>query len=273
MTFDQAILASGLPRLDAEVLLGFAADCSRTALMTRGSDDVPETVLAAFESYAVRRRKHESVSHITGTKEFYGRPFRVSRDTLIPRPATESLVDVTLSHLKKPEKKITDADSGIVVLSFPLREIEPIVVVDVGTGSGCIAVTLAAEGIAERLLGVDISAGALAIAEENAKMHDVHMRIVWKESDGADAIRDLKEPFLVVSNPPYIPDGTPLEPSVANFEPATALFSGTDGLDLIRRLMASASENTHCAGIILECRRDQVEAIEEMAKKSEIRSQ
>lgn len=264
MTFDETIQDSGLPRLDAEVLLAFAADCSRTAVLTKGKDDVPEKALRTFHSFTTRRKKGEPVSHITGTKEFYGRPFRVTKHTLVPRPSTEGLVDLTLAYLKNREKKTVTIDSEIVAIALPLRDIEPGVIIDVGTGSGCIAVTLAAEGIAERLVGVDISAEAIKVAEENAKMHDVYMRIEWKKNDGADVIRDMTEPFLVVSNPPYIPEGTVLHKDVAHFEPHSALFSGPDGLTLIRRLMASARENPNCTGLILECRADQVEAIESM---------
>jgi release factor glutamine methyltransferase len=163
----------------------------------------------------------------------------------------------------KPTSATVELDSGISGIVLPLHPGKPSLIVDIGTGSGCIALTLRAEGVKEHILAVDVSSAALEVAKKNATSLGIESTLCM-QGDGADVIAKIQEPFLVVSNPPYIPEGTHLSKDVALFEPAGALFSGKDGLDLIRRIMASAKGNPHCVGVILECRTDQVEQIQNM---------
>lgn len=180
-------------------------------------DAAPETFAAAFDPLIARRAQREPVAYIVGEREFYWRRFIVTPATLIPRPETELLIDTALQASAQHR--------------FPR-------VIDVGTGSGCIAVTIAAELAAASVTATDISEPALEIARANAAQHGVAERIDFRR--GA-YFAGAAEPFdLILSNPPYVPerDRAGMQPDVVNFEPATALFAGGDGLDCVRSLIA-----------------------------------
>jgi release factor glutamine methyltransferase len=225
----EGILAAGphpdRARRDAEMLLLHvpredAPDASLAWLIAHGDETVPANAAAAFRARFERRRRGEPIQYITGETEFYGLRFQVNRDVLIPRPETELLVEKTV-------------------------ELSPVVrgarILDVGTGSGAIAIALAHEWPDAVVTAVDISAAALEVARRNA------VRIGF-----ADRIRflqgDLLEPLagerfdIVVSNPPYVPekDRESLTVEVREYEPAQALFAGADGLDVLRRLIPAA---------------------------------
>ncbi len=219
---------------------------------------------AEVRSAMERRKSGEPVAYITGEKEFYGRTFSVSKGVLIPRPSTETLIKETLLFLKKPEKRVTEADTGIVILSAPLHPMPAEVIVDIGTGSGIIAITLVKEGVTQEMAAVDLSPDALKIAKANAQSHGTDDRITFAEGDGIAFVRQMTRPFLVVSNPPYIPSDENLEKGVRDFEPHLALFGGETGLDVTVPLVKAAKANTACAGIILEIRADQAETVEEL---------
>ena len=154
-----------------------------------------------------------------GRREFWGLEFEVTPDVLIPRPETELIV----------EEAITIASRALT------RRI-----IDVGTGSGCLAVALAIEFAAARVVATDISSAALAVATRNAERHNVIGRISFIETDLLDTVEGPAH--LIVSNPPYVPDAdaATIQPEVARYEPATALYAGEDGLAVIRRLLAGA---------------------------------
>ena len=151
---------------------------------------------------------------------------------------------------------ILPLDEGIRAAVL-VRDALPQLVLDVGTGSGCIAVTIAAERKDVQIIASDISEEALAVATKNAQKHNVIDRIQFVRSDGSTAFAELTEPFLLVSNPPYVPQGTPLQNDVVGFEPHGALFAGTDGMDVLRPLMAAALAHPNCHGIAVECRSEQ----------------
>jgi release factor glutamine methyltransferase len=157
------------------------------------------------------------VALITGIREFWGRDFAVTRDTLVPRPETELIVEEALQRL--PNRAVT--------------------IVDVGTGSGCLAVTLAAERPLDRVVATDISHEALLVAAANAKRHHVEDRLTFIRTDLVSGLQMKAD--LVVSNPPYVPniDAWRLPIDVARYEPATALFGGPDGLTVLERLFGT----------------------------------
>jgi release factor glutamine methyltransferase len=209
---------SQYPRRDAELILAHVLGCDATALLTH-----PERMLSAkeaeqFEVLLKRRVASEPVQYLTGTQEFFGLLFEVSPDVLIPRPETEHLVEAVLER------------SG--------REANPRIV-DVGTGSGAIAVAIAHALPRSRVTAVDLYPPALAIARRNAERHGVIDRVTLRQSDLL-AAAGTTEFDVVVSNPPYIADAEALEPQVANYEPRSALYAGPTGLEIYQRLIPQA---------------------------------
>jgi release factor glutamine methyltransferase len=207
-------------RQDAERLLLHVLDRNKAWLLAHADDELPEDQASEFLQLIERRFLGEPIQYITGEQEFYGLPFRVNDDVLIPRPETEHLVEKALElagRFARPR------------------------IVDVGTGSGAIAVALAHKLPKAWITAVDISSAALDVARGNAERNGVARRIEFRESDLLAAVAD--ERFeIVVSNPPYVPvgDGDTLAVEVREHEPAVALFGGEGGLRLYRRLIPAA---------------------------------
>jgi release factor glutamine methyltransferase len=206
-------------------------------------------VPARLEAAVARRARREPVAYITSEREFYGRAFRVTRDVLIPRGETEFVVDAARACLA--------ARSGA-----------PPHIIDIGTGSGCIAVTIACEAPDLRLTATDVSSAAIAIARENATRHGVADRIDFVEGSlFAGRAGPGGEPGgwdLIVSNPPYVArrDRDTLAVDVRDFEPDLALFGGNDGLDVIRALTRAASTVLAPDGsLVMEIGAGQVDAV------------
>lgn len=210
--------STGEPRLEAELLVAHALGLTRLQLFLRLDQPVLEAEVARARELLVRRGKHEPVAYITGSREFYGRSFAVASGVLVPRPETELLVDLARAKAKEMGR--------------------PVSFLDIGTGSGCIAVTLAKELEGSRGVALDISARALEIARSNAATHSATLDFV--EADGPEALGALGPFDLVVSNPPYIPpsERASLAPDVRDHEPALALFTPPDDPDhWLRRLL------------------------------------
>lgn len=250
MLIREMLKAALLPRLDAEILLAHVVKKPRTWLIAHDDQIMSGSDVKKFESLALRRRNGEPTAYITGEKEFFGRTFFVTPDVLIPRSATEELVTCVLNFLKNPRLIEKEADSGISILCVPLNAGTPEIIVDIGTGSGCIAASLALEGRKEKILAIDSSEAALEIARENFTVHGLEINTA--SGDGPSFVRAMHQPFLIVSNPPYIPEGTVLEKDVRDFEPHEALFAGKDGMDILTALARAASDNPDCLGICLE---------------------
>jgi release factor glutamine methyltransferase len=217
-------------RRDAELLLLFAAGLRRSAFLAHSDDELDLGAATHYEVLLERRREGEPIQYITGACEFYGLPLRVTPDVLIPRPETEHLVESVLA----------------LAPAFAAPRI-----VDVGTGSGAIAVALAHELPMARIVAIDLSEGALAVALENAKHNAVADRIRFLQGDLLAAVAG--ETFdLVVSNPPYVPaaDRETLAVEVREFEPGLALFAGEDGLEIYRRLIPDACGVLASGGLI-----------------------
>ena len=218
------------PKLDAEILLARASGVSRTSLFTWPEKEITEEACAQFEAWLSRRVDHEPVAYLLGDQEFYGRLFGVSPAVLIPRPETEHIIEVALGLSPAPRR-----------------------VADVGTGSGCIAVTLALELGDVEVCAVDISEEALGVARENVERHGVEARVTCHQSDLMSAVGH-EEPFeLIVSNPPYVESThlADMQPDVARYEPHQALFAGESGLDIIERLANQAYEKLTPGGVLV----------------------
>ena len=227
------------PRLDAECLLAFALDCDRLRLYVDYEKPVDETERARFrELVRARGGDRVPVALLTGRREFWSLPLRVTRDVLVPRPETETLVATALEH-------VPDRDAEVAVL-------------DVGTGSGAIALAIASERAKVRITATDLSAAALAVARGNAEALGLADRVRFLEGS-------LFEPFLmtgglragerfdlVVSNPPYVAerDAAGLPPELRH-EPAAALFAGPDGTDVLRAIAARVGEVLAPGGAVL----------------------
>jgi len=262
VTFKELCVSAGIDNLDAELILAHLLKKPRTWLLAHDDEKLEPALEKRFGKLLARRKEGEPIAYITGEKEFFGRKFAVTPDVLIPRPSTEGLVELALKYLSKPAAMTAELDSGIAGITKVLHAGSWNTVVDIGTGSGCIAITLALEGRNERIIGVDISKKALMIADENARRHGVSDRIEFIQSDGIKFIAGFKESFVVISNPPYIPKRIRLPDTVIKFEPALSLYAGPEGLDILRPLAKASSRNPACKGIVLELREDQIPIIQ-----------
>ncbi len=221
------------PRLEAEVLLMETLGWSREDLYRNPEGELQESHAVRFESLASRRIRGEPVAYITGSQEFRSLDLRVTPHVLIPRPETEHLVEAVLDFLASR--------------SAPCR------VLEVGTGSGAIAVCLAKECARAEVWATDVSAPALDVARENARRHGVERRIHWLRGDLLAPVRGLPGCFdVLVSNPPYIPGGeiARLQRDVREWEPALALDGGVDGMDFHRRIVGDGVRHVRQGGLL-----------------------
>jgi release factor glutamine methyltransferase len=218
-------------RLDAELLVRSVLGWSKAQWLTGSASAVPPGIAEAVGVLARRRASREPMAYILGRREFWGLEFEVTPAVLVPRPETEIVVEQALRRLPQ--------DQGRTV-------------VDVGTGSGCLAVSLAVERPDLRIAATDVSAAALAVARRNAALHGVRDRIQFHQAS-------LLQPIgpgaadLIVSNPPYVPAGDrdTLQPEVGRFEPAEALFAGADGLSMIRALIVESAPRLAAGGWLI----------------------
>ncbi len=216
------------PRLDAELLLAFALDATRSTLAAWPERPVDAARRAVYENLVQRRARGEPVAYLVGKREFWSLELEVSPDTLIPRPATEHLVERALQLLS--------AETQGPVL-------------DLGTGSGAIALALAAERPGLALLAVDRNPAALQVAIRNARR--LQLKIDFRESDWFAALAHQRF-ALIVANPPYVPADDPhLARGDVRFEPRMALDGGPDGLTALRTIIATASGHLLPDGVLL----------------------
>ena len=217
-TLIDAGIAPEAAAVDAEVLARYALGWDRARLLSDGRTDAPPGFDSRFAPLVDRRARREPVAFITGHREFWALDFEVSPDVLIPRPETELIVESVLAL--RPERSA-------------VRRI-----IDVGTGSGCLAVALATEYPRARAIAIDISQQALDVARRNAARHRVADRVHFVRGDLLSGIGGGAD--VIVSNPPYVPSGVELSPDIVRFEPAVALYSGADGLSALERLIREA---------------------------------
>jgi release factor glutamine methyltransferase len=234
---------------DAELLLRHVTVLTRAGLLSHPERPLTAAELEAFFLAVERRAQSEPIQYITGVQEFYGLDFKVTPAVLIPRPETEHLVETAFDLAKK--------------MAGSLR------ILDVGTGSGAIAVTLAHLLPKAEITATDISPAALKVANENAVKHGAEGRITFVECDLMPAGKSWFD--LICSNPPYVPSGEILEAQVAAFEPHSALFAGPDGLGIYRRLIPLAAAALHPGGwLLLEIGHGQQAAVESLLRASHL---
>ena len=232
-------------RLDSQVLLAYALKVSRTWLFTWPDKALDGATLTAFNALIEERKSGTPIAYITGYRDFWSLRLKVTPDTLIPRADTELLVETALT-LKNVEKSCD--------------------VIDLGTGTGAIALSLANECPSWRITATDINPETLAVAKENAQT--LELSVSFKESAWFDAINDHYD--LVISNPPYIESNDPhLQQGDLRFEPAGALASGQDGLDDIRLVVQQALKHLKKEGyLLLEHGYQQAEAVRSLMAKA-----
>ena len=222
------------PRLAAEVLLAEALGCRRIDLYARFTEVPDGPQLTKFRDWVKQHAAGKPVAYLVGHRDFYSLRFTVDSNVLIPRPETELLVVESLDALKQ------------------FKDSTPIVV-DVGTGSGCIAIALAKHNLQARVIAADISEAALAVAKANAQQNNVSDRIEFLESDLLKALDATIQPHLIVSNPPYVgrsEQGT-LDENVRRFEPELALYGGDQGDELIERLVCESAVRLVSGGFLI----------------------
>ncbi len=248
------LVAAGLTpaeaEFDARLLARYVLGWDAGRLLVEQREPTPSDFDGRYERVVARRERREPVAHITGVREFWGLPFEVSPDVLVPRPETELLVEEAVTALRS---------------SSAWGSPEQALVIDVGTGSGCLAVALAREMPGARVIGTDVSAAALAVARRNAARLVPDGRVHFVRTDLLAGLQGRAD--VIVSNPPYIPDGdaAALAPEVRDREPRTALFAGADGLAVIRRLLNQAPARLRPGGrLIFEFGFGQAEAVEEL---------
>ena len=211
---------------DARILTAFALEIPISELSLKTNEQVSEKIISKLEKLILRRIDREPISKILGKREFWGRSFSINENVLDPRGDTETLIDFVI---EKPVKSV----------------------LELGTGSGAIAVTLACEWKEVHVTAVDISEDALSLAKINAEKFNVQNKIDFLKSDWFEAV---KGPFdLIISNPPYIglAEQDELSDEVIKYDPEIALFAGRDGLDAYRRIILSLSKFLNPDGLVV----------------------
>jgi release factor glutamine methyltransferase len=221
----KALEAAEIPsaRLDAEVLLAFCLGCDRLEFLKNPDIIINKKQLARFRNLIVRRLQWEPVAYITGRKEFWTFSLEVNRDVLIPRPDTEIIVEETLDVCRKMD-------------SSEIR------ILDIGTGSGAIALALAEEIFQAKIVATDISAAALALARKNARVLKLINKIDFRQGDLFEPVKGVFD--IIVCNPPYISakDYEKLPEGVKDYEPTDALLAGKKGTEFYEKLTDGAKE-------------------------------
>lgn len=237
-------------RLTAELLVAHALGCERSDLLARSRDPLDAASRAKLEKALARRVSHEPVEYITGWREFYSRRFICEPAALIPRPETEGFID-------ESKKRLPKEFAGPAI--------------DLGTGAGALAVTLALEFPRLKVIATDISASALGVARKNAVLHKVEKRVALACGDWLTAFAPRRQFGLIVANPPYVDSGYApiMHPEVRDHEPHVALFGGHGGYDQIKRLLPQIAPRLAPGGIyIQEFAAGHADAVAAMAEKA-----
>ncbi len=233
------------PKLDSEVLLGHVLGWTRAQIYAHPERLLTEDERKRLERLVIRRCQNEPVAYLVGEKAFYGLDLMVDPRVLIPRPETELLVDMVLDVALQYDELRANGRNG----SKPAAG--RFLVADIGTGSGAVAVAVAANTEATFIYAVDISADALEVAQGNAQRHGLQARIRFMQGD---LLTPLPEPVdVIAANLPYVTanEWDDLAPGIVDFEPAQALLGGADGLDFIRRLLEQAPSRLRPGGVVL----------------------
>jgi release factor glutamine methyltransferase len=251
------------PRVVAEMLLAHVLSCERMRLYMDSDRPASEAELSTLRDLVARAAKHEPVQYLVGAAWFFSRQFKVNRSTLIPRPSTETLVEHVLQWLRVNPGHAT-----------PL-------IADIGAGTGCIGISIAAQTPAAHVIATDIVQEALDLSRDNAQTHHVAERMEFVLGPGANALVQAQEAGqagglgarfdAILSNPPYVPDNEwgAVAANVKDFEPASALRGGADGLDVIRPLITEAAPLLQPGGLLaIEIPHAQKDAVIELAAQT-----
>lgn len=252
-------LPTGEERADAEILLAYVLQCDRIRLLAYPERTLTAAEELAFNTLLSQRRAGRPVAYLVGAREFYGRAFIVSPAVLIPRPSTEALIATTMAFLRTPADTVLEAEPSVVIWAKALRAESPLALVDVGTGSGCIACTLALEARLP-VIAIDSSGAALAVAAQNVARHGVGQLVTLANGSLLEPAAAITTPFLVVSNPPYVPGSFPLAGDTLAEPPLALIGGGDDGGDCVRALVRACEAHPACVGWIIECRPEHVTA-------------
>ena len=234
------------PRADAEWTLAHVLECARSELLMRAHQPLTPAQSATFRTLIHRRADRIPLQHLLGNTEFYGLPFHTSPDALIPRPETETLVEVVLKQLKN----VTNPR-----------------ILDIGTGSGIIAITLGKTLTGSHVIATDISRKALHLASQNAHLNGVADHISFLQTDLLTPFAKPESFHAILSNPPYIPSNAidALQPEVRNCDPRLALDGGRDGLDFYRKIIPTSVPLLAPGGLLaLEIGHDQADAVTQL---------
>ena len=233
---------SDSPKLDAQLLLCNVLNIDRVSLFLSYEKEIDEPMKARFDALLERRRLQEPLNYIIGKREFYSNDFLVNHDVLIPRPETELIIDVAKKYIDKDVKNI----------------------IDIGTGSGVIAITLKLIFPNINITASDISEDVLKIAKRNAEIHKVKLDFVL-----SDALQNIHSNFqMIVTNPPYVKSSFIEDDLSLAYEPRRALDGGESGLEVIKKILKEAKEKIDTGGlIIMEHGFDQAEDVKSIAKK------
>jgi release factor glutamine methyltransferase len=235
--------------LDARLLAQHVLGWSTEQFLADAQSDEPDDFEPRYDAVVARRATREPLAYIVGRREFWGLDFEVTPAVLIPRPATELIVDALLGFAPDRHAEMS--------------------VADLCTGCGCVAVALAHERPAARIVATDISEEAIAVARRNAERHGVGAQITFRHGDLLDALDGRFD--AIAANPPYVVEGArpALQPEVRDFEPAVALFGGADGLSIVRRLVAGAPDHLRPGGwLVFEFGFGQDVEIEELLQEA-----
>ncbi len=238
------------PRLDAEILLSAALDAGRAGILARLRDEAPPST---FEELLERRLASEPIAYILGEWEFFSLSFLVRAPVLVPRPETEHLVEAVLDEAWEDSSRV----------------------LEIGTGTGCVAVSIAKNRPKCFVTATDIEEAYIRLAEENARRHGVHDGVRFRQGDLFEALDEDEAPFdILCSNPPYVESGEweGLDAVIRNYEDKRALLAGADGLDIIRRLIAEGKSRLRSGGLLaLEIGMGQYEAVRELLERNDYR--
>ncbi len=237
---------SSSARLDAELLLSAVLYKPREYILAHGEEELSSDKLLQANKWLERRIKREPIAYILGHKEFYGRDFIVSPSVLIPRPESEAMIDI-------------------------LKELQPDTIVDIGTGSGCLAISAKLEIPESRVIATDISEDALQIARQNASGMNAEITFVVSDLLSGIKIINSNKPVTIMANLPYVDNSWSISPET-KFEPSVALFAEDDGLKLIKKLILQAKKKLRTSdNILLEADTRQHERMNKYAKKHDFR--
>ena len=226
----EAGISANLAALDAELLARQVLGWDQARFLVDRHEKATSVFLLNYEHSVARRARREPMSYIIGTREFWSLDFEVNADVLIPRHETELIVEEALERIDKDSRPL---------------------IVDVGTGSGCIAIVLAREVPGARVIATDVSGNALRVARRNAARHGVADRVTFVETSFLEGIEGAVD--VIVSNPPYVPSvaAPALTPEVRDYEPGVAVFGGEDGLDSLRTVLRESATKLRPGGWLI----------------------